>query len=452
MAPEALVPSNVSGNWVSEGSMPCDVSGNLVPEGSNVEKYVETLHSKMPPRVMRWWVNNMKSTVQECWSSSNRLVVSSACSCSDVWMHWVRTSVAYWQKTSNAPHTDVEEGFKCEIDEDRVAFMIEPHGPKIVVQDVRVLSKTRVCNKLDDTMLRLPWAGILGIGFSCTSITAENNKRIQNKAKPTPQLRDSAFTTAGPNGAERPVATAAVPGTDEDSGHKEAFLFGQDDGADSDGEPGAGFEQVDDGDEGDGEMQVEDEAADEESEQEEDLPEEEYDLSESEEEGQERDSSDEDESEEERAKRTVMLDGAALARGAAGLTGQDTGGAQRKPTLADKKASKGDGTSNANSTAKDGGQPRVSKRPKKVLVVPLYSMLPGSQQLKAFNRPPKGTRLIVVATNVAETSITIPGIRYVVDTVSCVFPCHFHLCFSLVHLSPPRALKHHDCNRLWVVN
>ncbi|EJD50705.1 P-loop containing nucleoside triphosphate hydrolase protein [Auricularia subglabra TFB-10046 SS5] len=49
-------------------------------------------------------------------------------------------------------------------------------------------------------------------------------------------------------------------------------------------------------------------------------------------------------------------------------------------------------------------------------VVPLYSLLPADKQMQAFTPPPEGTRLVVVATNVAETSITIPGIRYVVDT------------------------------------
>ena len=33
-----------------------------------------------------------------------------------------------------------------------------------------------------------------------------------------------------------------------------------------------------------------------------------------------------------------------------------------------------------------------------------------------FAAVPEGTRLIVVATNVAETSLTIPNIRYVVDS------------------------------------
>ncbi|KAK9365097.1 P-loop containing nucleoside triphosphate hydrolase protein [Lipomyces kononenkoae] len=49
-------------------------------------------------------------------------------------------------------------------------------------------------------------------------------------------------------------------------------------------------------------------------------------------------------------------------------------------------------------------------------VLPLYSLLPTSQQLKIFEPPPDGARLCVVATNVAETSLTIPGIRYVVDS------------------------------------
>ncbi|WIA09508.1 hypothetical protein OEZ85_008906 [Tetradesmus obliquus] len=50
-----------------------------------------------------------------------------------------------------------------------------------------------------------------------------------------------------------------------------------------------------------------------------------------------------------------------------------------------------------------------------VHVLPLYAMLPQAQQAAVFQPVPAGHRLIVVATNVAETSITIPGIRYVVD-------------------------------------
>jgi len=49
-------------------------------------------------------------------------------------------------------------------------------------------------------------------------------------------------------------------------------------------------------------------------------------------------------------------------------------------------------------------------------VLPLYSMLANDEQMKVFETPPEGHRLIVVATNVAETSLTIPGVRYVVDS------------------------------------
>lgn len=48
-------------------------------------------------------------------------------------------------------------------------------------------------------------------------------------------------------------------------------------------------------------------------------------------------------------------------------------------------------------------------------VLPLYSLLPQKQQMKIFDTPPPGSRVCIVATNVAETSLTIPGIRYVVD-------------------------------------
>ncbi|CAA6665351.1 unnamed protein product [Spirodela intermedia] len=49
-------------------------------------------------------------------------------------------------------------------------------------------------------------------------------------------------------------------------------------------------------------------------------------------------------------------------------------------------------------------------------VLPLYAMLPADEQLRVFKDAPEGQRLVVVATNVAETSLTIPGIKYVVDT------------------------------------
>jgi len=48
-------------------------------------------------------------------------------------------------------------------------------------------------------------------------------------------------------------------------------------------------------------------------------------------------------------------------------------------------------------------------------IVPLYSLLSSEKQMEVFRPPPLDARLVVVATNVAETSLTIPGIKYVID-------------------------------------
>ncbi len=42
-------------------------------------------------------------------------------------------------------------------------------------------------------------------------------------------------------------------------------------------------------------------------------------------------------------------------------------------------------------------------------VLPLYALLPNHEQARVFRPGPSGARVIVVATNVAETSLTIPG-------------------------------------------
>ncbi|XP_045467046.1 probable ATP-dependent RNA helicase kurz [Harmonia axyridis] len=49
-------------------------------------------------------------------------------------------------------------------------------------------------------------------------------------------------------------------------------------------------------------------------------------------------------------------------------------------------------------------------------VLPLFSNLPIHKQNKIFQPAPSGCRVCVISTNVAETSLTIPGIKYVVDT------------------------------------
>jgi ATP-dependent RNA helicase DHX37/DHR1 len=79
---------------------------------------------------------------------------------------------------------------------------------------------------------------------------------------------------------------------------------------------------------------------------------------------------------------------------------QSTG--DRDEALSQKEGSDSDADSDENS-------------PGPLHVLPLYAMLPAAAQLRVFGDPPEGHRLVVVATNVAETSLTIPGIRYVVD-------------------------------------
>ncbi len=70
--------------------------------------------------------------------------------------------------------------------------------------------------------------------------------------------------------------------------------------------------------------------------------------------------------------------------------------------------------------AADAGD-QISKRskygvgPAQFVVYTLYAAMPPEQQLRAFETPPPGFRKFVLATNIAETSVTIPGIKYVVD-------------------------------------
>lgn len=51
-----------------------------------------------------------------------------------------------------------------------------------------------------------------------------------------------------------------------------------------------------------------------------------------------------------------------------------------------------------------------------ILVCPLYAKLSPQDQAKAFIPTPPRTRKVILATNVAETSVTIPGVKFVVDS------------------------------------
>ena len=50
-----------------------------------------------------------------------------------------------------------------------------------------------------------------------------------------------------------------------------------------------------------------------------------------------------------------------------------------------------------------------------LIILPVYSALPSEMQTRIFDPAPPGARKIVIATNIAEASLTIDGIYYVVD-------------------------------------
>ncbi|KAL8666327.1 MAG: hypothetical protein Q9202_001598 [Teloschistes flavicans] len=50
-----------------------------------------------------------------------------------------------------------------------------------------------------------------------------------------------------------------------------------------------------------------------------------------------------------------------------------------------------------------------------LIILPVYSALPSEMQSKIFDPAPPGSRKVVIATNIAETSITIDQIYYVID-------------------------------------
>lgn len=53
--------------------------------------------------------------------------------------------------------------------------------------------------------------------------------------------------------------------------------------------------------------------------------------------------------------------------------------------------------------------------PPELSILPIYSQMPADLQAKIFDRAAPGVRKVIVATNIAETSLTVDGIMYVVD-------------------------------------
>nr|ODN81255.1 ATP-dependent RNA helicase DDX35 [Cryptococcus depauperatus CBS 7841] len=62
---------------------------------------------------------------------------------------------------------------------------------------------------------------------------------------------------------------------------------------------------------------------------------------------------------------------------------------------------------------------RLQSLPKaapKLLALPLYATLPPEEQMLIFDPPPRDTRKVIFSTNIAEASVTIDGIKYVIDS------------------------------------
>lgn len=60
--------------------------------------------------------------------------------------------------------------------------------------------------------------------------------------------------------------------------------------------------------------------------------------------------------------------------------------------------------------------PDLPKEAPKLCPLPLYAALPPHLQMKIFNKLKSNQRKVILSTNIAETSVTVPGIKYVIDT------------------------------------
>ncbi|CAJ0907343.1 1678_t:CDS:10 [Entrophospora sp. SA101] len=57
----------------------------------------------------------------------------------------------------------------------------------------------------------------------------------------------------------------------------------------------------------------------------------------------------------------------------------------------------------------------LGSKVKELIICPIYSNLPPDMQAKIFEATPPGARKVILATNIAETSITINGVTFVID-------------------------------------
>lgn len=62
---------------------------------------------------------------------------------------------------------------------------------------------------------------------------------------------------------------------------------------------------------------------------------------------------------------------------------------------------------------------KLGSKIRELIILPIYSNLPSDMQAKIFEPAPPNGRKVILATNIAETSLTIDGIIYVIDPGFC---------------------------------
>jgi len=62
---------------------------------------------------------------------------------------------------------------------------------------------------------------------------------------------------------------------------------------------------------------------------------------------------------------------------------------------------------------------KLGSKIRELVILPIYANLPTDMQAKIFDPTPPGGRKVILSTNIAETSLTIDGIAYVIDTGFC---------------------------------
>lgn len=73
--------------------------------------------------------------------------------------------------------------------------------------------------------------------------------------------------------------------------------------------------------------------------------------------------------------------------------------------------------------------PQLSGRNSNIKIFPLHSSLSSQEQNQVFQPVPAGWRKIVVSTNIAETSVTIEDVVYVIDTCRVKENSYDEVCF-----------------------